>query len=196
MRGVHETGSGSIADVDGDGSAEILVVAGEPGEQTVYALGPANGRWARTRPVWNQLAYDVTSIRDDGTIIATPLPPSTTYGGVFRAQPAHDGLKADLSTEARMTCASDTTVILDFAVHNQGSVDAPAGTVLALRSFDGTVWSELTTSVVADAIPAGSLVTGTITVDAADLGTRLVLEARGTGEECDLINDRSKEILR
>jgi hypothetical protein len=52
-------------------------------------LGPAKGRWAVRVPWWNQLPYDVTSIGDDGRIIGSPLPPSTTYGGVFRAQPAH-----------------------------------------------------------------------------------------------------------
>jgi hypothetical protein len=185
-----------VADVDADGSAEIALITGPDAKdmQTIVVLGPAKGRWARTRPVWNQFAYDVTSVRDDGTILGTPLPPSTTYGGVFRAQPAHDGLLADLSTEVTIEYA-DGDAILSFAVHNLGSLDAPAGTRLALRSFDGG-WSELTVTTLKDSIPAGSVVTGSVVLSETDLGSRVVLEALGTGEECDPINDRSAEIRR
>lgn len=185
-----------VADVDGDGSAEIALITNGPSEdmQTIVVVGPAKGRWARTRPVWNQFAYDVTSIRDDGTIVASPLPPSTTYGGVFRAQPANDGLLADLSTDVTIEYA-DGDAILSFAVHNLGSADAPAGTRLALRSFDGG-WSELSVTTVKEPIPAGSVVTGSVVLSESDLGSRVVLEALGPGAECDPINDRSRELLR
>jgi len=186
-----------VADLDGDGSAEIaLIMNGSTDDtQTIVVLGPAKGRWARTRPVWNQFAYDVTSIRDDGTIIGTPLPPSQAYGGVFRAQPAHDGAFADLSTDLEIDASKDP-IVLEFTVHNLGSVDAPAGTTLSLRSFDGTAWSVLNVTTVKEAIPAGSAVTGSVSLAAGDVGTRLVLEAQGTGTDCDMINDRSNEIRR
>lgn len=186
-----------VADLDGDGSAEIALIVSLPDvdTQTVVVLGPAKGRWARTRPVWNQFAYDVTSIRDDGTIIATPLPPSQAYGGVFRAQPAHDGAVADLSTDLAIDASKDP-IVLEFTVHNLGSVDAPAGTGLALRSFDDTSWFVLTTTTLTEELPAGSAVSGSVSLAAVDVGTRLVLEAQGTGTDCDIVNDRSNEIRR
>jgi hypothetical protein len=186
-----------VADVDGDGSAEIALLTGvdEKDMQTIVVLGPAKGRWARTRPVWNQFAYDVTSVRDDGTIIGTPVPPSQAYGGVFRAQPAHDGAFADLSTDLAIDASKDP-VVFQFTVHNLGSVDAPAGTSLALRSFDGAAWSVLTVTTLKEALPAGSAVTGSVSLAAADVGSRIVLEAQGTASDCDVVNDRSNEIRR
>jgi hypothetical protein len=77
-----------------------------------------------------------------------------------------------------------------------GAWTSPAGTRLALRSFDGVAWSELSVMTLKDPIPRGSVVTGSILVATSDLGSRIVLEALGTGEECDPINDRSAEILR
>jgi hypothetical protein len=35
-----------------------------------------------------------------------------------------------------------------------------------------------------------------VSLAAGDVGTRLVLEAQGTGTDCDMINDRSNEIRR
>jgi hypothetical protein len=190
-------GAPIIADLDGDGSAEIALVVYQalPETEKLVVLGAAKGRWARTRLVWNQLPYDVTSIADDGTIIASPLPPSQTYGGVFRAQPAHDGALPDLSVDLQIGSSKDP-VELDFTVHNLGSVDAPAGTTLVLRSWDGASWSELSTTTLKDALPAESAVSGSMVVDAADLGSRVVLEAQGASTDCDVINDRSKEIRR
>ena len=45
-------------------------------------------------------------------------------------------------------------------------------------------------------VPTGSVVEGTVTVAAADVGNRIVLEAVGTDTDCDVINDWSNEIVR
>jgi VCBS repeat protein len=63
-----------VADVDNDGSAEIVFVSNYYGEQprgpTVTVLRDAQDRWIRARRVWNQHAYHVTNVREDGTIPA------------------------------------------------------------------------------------------------------------------------------
>ena len=57
-----------VADVDGDGEAEIVVVTDNywggvvPG---VRVYGEATGQWANARPLWNQFAYSVSNINDD-----------------------------------------------------------------------------------------------------------------------------------
>lgn len=56
-----------IADVDGDGSAEIIVTHTTYGFAfTVY--GAADGRWAPARRLWNQHAYSRNNVEDDLTI--------------------------------------------------------------------------------------------------------------------------------
>jgi hypothetical protein len=62
-----------VADVDNDGSAEIVVTsnagyAGEPPAPAVRVYRDADDRWIQARRIWNQSAYFVTNVREDGTI--------------------------------------------------------------------------------------------------------------------------------
>ncbi|MCC6540562.1 MAG: VCBS repeat-containing protein [Bryobacterales bacterium] len=65
-----------VADVDGDGRADVVVVA-----NTTCGFGPDAGlrlisgefnNWAPTRKIWNQHSYSITNVNDDGTIPRTP----------------------------------------------------------------------------------------------------------------------------
>lgn len=79
-----------IADVDGDYNSEIVVsltsgVSGCPATDPIFTRGTStfvsgNGirvlrdvtdRWAASRPIWNQHAYSVSNVNDDGTIPRT-----------------------------------------------------------------------------------------------------------------------------
>ena len=61
----------TVADIDNDGSAEILVVSnghlggGDPG---IQVFRDVEERWIQARRIWNQHAYHVTNVREDGTI--------------------------------------------------------------------------------------------------------------------------------
>jgi hypothetical protein len=62
-----------VADVDNDGSAEIVLVSnwgwwGEPVGPTVTVIKDAEDRWIQARRIWNQHAYHVTNVREDGVI--------------------------------------------------------------------------------------------------------------------------------
>ncbi|MEZ4427396.1 MAG: VCBS repeat-containing protein [Nannocystaceae bacterium] len=62
-----------VADVDNDGSSEIVVVSNTPfeGDQTspaVQVIRDAEDRWIQARRIWNQHSYHVTNVREDGTI--------------------------------------------------------------------------------------------------------------------------------
>jgi hypothetical protein len=67
-----------IVDVDADDHAEIVVSAnnvfiascadGTPGPHGIQVFGEANDNWVRTRQIWNQHAYHVTNVEDDGDI--------------------------------------------------------------------------------------------------------------------------------
>lgn len=70
-----------VADVNGDGAAEIIVsasnVASGTGELRVYAS--AGVPWAPARKVWNQFSYNPVYVNDDLTIPSYPLNPSTIF---------------------------------------------------------------------------------------------------------------------
>jgi hypothetical protein len=63
-----------VADVDDDGSAEIVVISNDsymgmrqtaPGVQVIRDV---EDRWIQARRIWNQHTYHVTNVREDGTI--------------------------------------------------------------------------------------------------------------------------------
>jgi PKD repeat protein len=61
-----------IADVDNDNNAEIVVAANNDLFHGPYhgilVFCDANDTWVNTRKIWNQHAYNVTNVNDDGTI--------------------------------------------------------------------------------------------------------------------------------
>ncbi len=82
-----------IADVDNDGSAEILALGGDEYMGVPYSLqviGDAEDRWVGTRRIWNQSSYHVTNVREDGTI-PTHEPPSWGALNTYRTNPQIEG---------------------------------------------------------------------------------------------------------
>ena len=87
-----------IADVDGDGQAEIVVQGGDEHVATVEGItldpsscgGKQNGylrvfksptKWAPARKVWNQYAYNAVNVNEDLTIPRYQLNPATVFPG-------------------------------------------------------------------------------------------------------------------
>ncbi|HYO51216.1 kelch repeat-containing protein [Archangium sp.] len=65
-----------VVDVDADGSAEIIVVEnnhGSPGFNGIRVFRDQEDAWVGTRGIWNQHAYSITNVNDDGTIPAHPV---------------------------------------------------------------------------------------------------------------------------
>jgi hypothetical protein len=62
-----------VADVDNDGSAEIVVVsdtgfANGANSPPVQVIRDAEDRWVPARRIWNEHTYHVTNVREDGTV--------------------------------------------------------------------------------------------------------------------------------
>ncbi len=60
-----------VADIDNDQSADIIVVSNKNVsgyKHTIEAFEDTQKRWIPTRRIWNQHAYHVTNVREDGTI--------------------------------------------------------------------------------------------------------------------------------
>jgi hypothetical protein len=74
----------TVADIDNDGSAEILVGAVDT-SFAVQAIRDADDRWIPARRIWNQHTYHVTNVREDGTIPQFE-PPSWEALNTFRTQ--------------------------------------------------------------------------------------------------------------
>ncbi|MBC8067308.1 MAG: VCBS repeat-containing protein [Deltaproteobacteria bacterium] len=86
-----------VADVDNDGSAEIVLVSNEPIDGSGGALPPpvqvirdVEDRWIQARRIWNQHTYHVTNVREDGTI-PTFEPPHWQQLNTFRTNAQIEG---------------------------------------------------------------------------------------------------------
>ena len=82
-----------VADIDNDGSAEIVVVSntiGGASSPTVQVIRDVSDRWIQARRIWNQHAYHVTNVREDGTIPRNEMP---SWGGLntFRTNAQIEG---------------------------------------------------------------------------------------------------------
>ena len=162
-----------VADVDGDGNSELLVVANDnntrigdgcratyPGwageRHGLFVYGDASDRWVRTRRVWNQHTYHVTNVSPAGAVPSAELDNWSTTGlnnyrqnvqgeGVFNAPDLTIvGLEVSL-----VGCPG--TVRLRARVGNEGNLGVAAGVPVTFRrgtvAAPGDVLGTVTTTV-------------------------------------------------
>lgn len=133
-----------VADVDNDGQADIIVVsnayastcadvAGPTKQAGVRVFGAANGSWVRTRRVWNEHAYHITNVNEDGTIPKNELPNWKQPGlNNFRQnkQPGSEFAAPNLVATLAPVCPGPTGVTV--TVRNVGTALVPAGVVVGV----------------------------------------------------------------
>jgi hypothetical protein len=210
-----------VADLDGDGKAEILV-SNAPRfdaatttvhtEYGLYALGAADDDWVSARQSWSQHAYYVTNIEDDGTVgYATPnyAPFSGANLNSFRLQaPGAYGSKVAPDLVATVdTCREgcDSPLQVWVSVANQGAyVTAGAGTKVSLYGEQGGVRTLLgSQDLPRDATPGDILPALVFEVVDPSAFDRLVAvvddpaagsgsESWGSAKECD---ERNNEVV-
>ena len=138
-----------VADVDGDGNSEFIVIAAAtnpelcdtiPGytpRQGVFAYGDANDQWVRTRQVWPQHTYHVTNATGAALTPDTEdqnwLQPGLNN---FRENAQGEGIfnAPDLSLDIAVgtqTCLDEQFQIF-VTVRNNGSLGVPAGVAVTL----------------------------------------------------------------
>ncbi|MDR2496185.1 MAG: hypothetical protein LBD21_03570 [Tannerellaceae bacterium] len=73
-----------VADVNADGSADIVFISGgiNDGRMTVLNASTESGRWAPARKVWNQGMYHSVNVNNDLSIPQTMFGPAGTLGSL------------------------------------------------------------------------------------------------------------------
>jgi hypothetical protein len=155
----HDTWSEfvSIADVNGDSSAELIFPANDgwflshnPGHcaytgtdtwrHGYFVYHDSEGGWMPTRRIWNQQPYHISNIRVDGTLPA-PEPVSWGPGGYndyrvsAQGKGAHNAPDLVVSLEASLSLCP-ASVLLKAHVQNQGSAGVAPG--IAVSFYEGT----------------------------------------------------------
>lgn len=122
-----------VADVDNDGNSEI-VIPSDTGA-AIKVLQDPGDNWVRTRRIWNQHAYSVTNINEDGTVPATPeinwangrlnnFRQNTQPGGLFDAP----NLVVESVEAQGLGCGDSREAAIRVEVSNAGALGMPAGT--------------------------------------------------------------------
>jgi hypothetical protein len=152
-----------IADVDGDFNTEIVVAMTPgvacPATDPIYTRGTstfaastgivvlrdAEDRWAASRPIWNQHAYHVTHVADDGTI------PRTSAWTANHATPGLNHFRMNAQGDLERAGAADLTVafarsedlcdasgdvVLRASVCNRGTNPVPDGARVVFYAGD------------------------------------------------------------
>ncbi|MEC8382467.1 MAG: FG-GAP-like repeat-containing protein [Myxococcota bacterium] len=139
-----------IADIDNDNHAEIVVPnnnVSNIGTWTgITVLEDADDSWQSGRPIWNQHAYSITNVNDDGTIPASPSPNWATYNN-FRSgdlAAATGGSQADLIIEILDICRDECEegrLYVWVRVGNRGTLDLGVQVSVKLlgRKDSGTI---------------------------------------------------------
>jgi hypothetical protein len=187
-----------VADVDGDGNSEILVVANADwyhvtnptycdasaaaegitdyiARSGVFLYGDSNDRWVPTRRIWNQHTYHVTNVESDGTI---PTVEDDNWAAPelnnYRMNVQGEGVfnAPDLTVIALSVNLSGCpdTVELQARVANIGNLGVVAGTSVSFYAGTPTT-------------PGGLIGTATVDVDLLPGASTLVtLSAPLTGD--------------
>ncbi|SEU28813.1 choice-of-anchor A family protein [Stigmatella erecta] len=192
-----------IVDVDGDNNAEIVMPANNyafQGPTGIRVFRDKRDGWVNTRRIWNQHAYSVTNVNEDGSIPAHPTTNWLTPGlNTFRSNSQGTGTTSPfaasdlVASEVTASCDSTTEqVTLSAHVRNQGDSAASAGLKVAFfRGNPAQGGTLLGVATIANVLPSQGSATATITLNPIPGGLAEVFVAAdndGTGigreQEC------------
>ncbi|MCB9766209.1 MAG: hypothetical protein H6739_40915 [Alphaproteobacteria bacterium] len=184
----------TIADVDADGSAELIVAAvlWTGPERGVRVFGHPEDGWMPARPGWNQHGYGRTQADDIGRVISAPDAPWLAQNS-FRAAELSRAEAGSLPLPDAVpqlvdACACDEGVVRVVArVANEGRTALPGPITLTLGAGDGA-FLELDEIEIEGPLASGATTEGLVFELDADAIYSDMLELRvSTGDvlECD-----------
>lgn len=192
----------AVADVDHDGSAEIVIGSNNYWQQGwggITVFGHNGDGWPRSGTTWHVHDFAVTNIEPDGSVPTNPVPWWQEYN-VYRARPAVDDPSyPDLQIGVNDLCVANCEtgpVKISVQVQNKGGEDINAGAPWAFYKNDGGTLTFVTGGTL-PAVPSGTAPEGfVIEVAPSDLGTHgfvIAVDDDGNGfgdlTECDENNN-------
>lgn len=204
----HGSGTGfeypTVADVDNDGSAEVIVSSSEHGlYEGITVFGHFTNGWPKSGPTWSVHDFALTNINSDGSVPARPEPYWVKHN-VFRARPAiDDPATSDLTIEFTehcvASCVGDGLVRIALQAQNVGTKTSFGPTPWALYAVDDTV-SLIATGTLPKIAPGEKTAGWEVDILATQFGRAglmVAIDDDGTGvgvnEEC--VEDNNQDFL-
>jgi len=122
----------SIADVDNDGHADIIVAY----NTGIRVFQDANNSWMPARGIWNQHAYHITNVNDDGSLPRVQQNPTTFH----QQQQLEIPDKSDITAGHLLIIdnGAGQPVTLQVRIGNAGLAPSPANLPLTFYAGDPT----------------------------------------------------------
>jgi VCBS repeat protein/CARDB protein len=215
-----------VADVDNDGNAEIVFASnnenGACTEGANYAngvdvWGDASDTWVSARRIWNEHAYHVTNVQENGAIPVKEPESWKTYNGrkynTYRSNPRSSGVAPDLTVKGVQISSPDATcgqlskhVDITVEIDNKGDLRVGPGVVVSFYGewlnpplkealYANLMQVPLTASIMSSIEPGGAILV-TVSYDAADNAPnalpdniRVVVDEANVARECDEANN-------
>jgi hypothetical protein len=191
----------TIADVDADGHAEIVVantLYTYPSRVGITVFGDQDDSWQAGRQIWNQHAYFITNVEDDGSVPVTAATNWATYNN-FRSGDVTAGSGANLAdlTLARAgLCDLDCEegrLVLSIHAGNQGLADVTAAhrPTVELYAVEGGAETLVDTQPLADLLSGEFLPNVVFDVTTVDLAATdaFVVRVQSRLPQCNDNND-------
>lgn len=202
-----------IADVDNDFAAELVVATNDtayPGYHGIRVYHDKKEGWAHTRRIWNQHAYSITNVTDEGRIPAQPMRHwLQSFLNAFRSNVA--GYLGDsplmlpelITFSVTAQCSENGTLLLSTTVANMGAGTVPTGLKVAFyRGNPASGGTRLGVAVLSEAIPSGASREATLPLNPSPGGTFeifAVADDDGTGAgrdtECNETNNSASATI-
>jgi len=192
-----------IADVDGDHHAEAVAFgyawSGSGIGDGLRVYGSATTPWVNARRIWNQPAYHITNINDDGTIPPYEAP-SWLLQNSYRVQApvgetTNPYLAANLTASSLRAVQTGAGTTLTVRVGNGGAVSAASGAPVAWYDGDPAAGGVLIgTSQTTRALAPGDYQDLVLTWTGASAGSRTlvaVVDPDATHVDCDRTDNRA-----
>ena len=149
----------TVADVDNDGSAEIVIASNGSLWKGITVLGHAGDGWAKSGTTWPVHDFAMTQVEPDGHV-PSPADRSWDVYNVFRARPTVDDAAIDLSIQivdaCFAGCEADSYVALAVQVANVGGLPTSEDIQVALYAMDGGVETLLEVKTLPHSIAPGT----------------------------------------
>ena len=152
----------AIADVDNDGHAEIIFASGaySGNERGISVIGDSNDSWRAGTRSWNQHAYYLTNVDEDGSIPAYPDTNWSSYN-TFRSGDLSAGQRgeyADLIVEIEDVCQEFCEDLVVWGrIGNQGVAPVVEDVLVQLFAVTPEGHVEVGAATVAGPVSAGKM---------------------------------------